>query len=360
VSVGEITVIVVSWNDAAEAEAAVASLNDARRRIATGGPRVSLFVVGNGPGSLDRQRILDLWPDAVVLVNAENRGFGPAANQAAALAAGDVLLFLNPDARAEGEPFSALARGFDEHPEAVGLAPRLVEEDGRTVPANPGRPLALRSVDREDQFTFQLRRLPTLASDLRELSLWNHLHHDTPGRRRDRYADADRNTAFSVEQPAASALAVRASVFRRLDGFDEAFVPAWFEDVDLCARLAREGPILHWPAARFRHAGGVSSRRLGYARFLPVYYKNALLYRRRHYALPARLAYRTLLVFGMLLRLAGTLFRKQASRPPAESRRAYLGVLAVAFGRGESKARATQRSAASQSGIQSPKSKVDG
>ncbi len=346
-SVGEITVIIVSWNDADEAEAAVASLDAARRRIATNGPRVSLVVVGNGPGSLARQRILDVWPDAVVVVNAENRGFGPAANQAASLAAGDVLLFLNPDARAEEEPFSALVRGFEEHPEAVGLAPRLVEEDGRTVPSNPGRPLALRSVRREDQFTFQLRRLPTLASDLRELMLWDHLQHDTPGRRRDRYADADRDTPFPVEQPAASALAVRTSVFRRMGGFDEAFVPAWFEDVDLCARLAREGPILHWPAARFRHAGGASSRSLGYARFLPVYYKNALLYRRRHYSLPARLAYHALLVSGMLLRLAGTYFRREAPRAPAESRRAYLATLAVALGLGKSK-------------IENPKSKIYG
>jgi GT2 family glycosyltransferase len=338
VSVGEITVIIVSWKDAEEVEAAVASLDAARRLIAAGGPRVSLVVVGNGPGSLVREEILGAWPEARIVVNGENRGFGPAANQAAVLAAGDVLLFVNPDARAEGEPLSALARGFDEHPEAVGLAPRLVEQDGRTVPSSPGRPPALRDAQRgEDQFTFQLRRLPTLASDLRELSLWDRFHANGPGRRRDRYADADRDTPFPVEQPAASALAVRASVFRKIGGFDEAFVPAWFEDVDLCARLAREGPILHWPAARFRHAGGISSRRLGYARFLPLYYRNALLYRRRHYSLAPRVAYRALLIGGMLLRLASTPLRKHAPRPAAESRRAYLGVLRVAFGLGNSR-----------------------
>ena len=329
--VGEITIIIVSWNDADQVDAAVASLDAARRLIATGGPRVSLVVVGNGPGSLPGGKILEAWPDAAVVVNAQNRGFGPAANQAAALASGDVLLFLNPDTRADGEPFSMLARGLDEHPEAVALAPRLVEEDGRTVPANPGRRLALRPVNREDQFTFQLRRLPTIASDLRELSLWDHFHPDGPGRRRDRYAEADRDTVFPVEQPAASALAVRSSAFRRIGGFDEAFVPAWFEDVDLCARLAHEGTILHWPSARFRHTGGVSSQRLGYERFLPVYYRNALLYRRRHYSLPARLAYRALLVSGMLLRLMGTPFRRHPPRPPAESRRAYVGVLRVAL-----------------------------
>jgi N-acetylglucosaminyl-diphospho-decaprenol L-rhamnosyltransferase len=333
----EITVILVSWNDADEIDTAAASLAEARRRIPPGGPRVSLVVVGNGPGSVRRDAVLAAWPEAAVVVNAENRGFGPAANQGAALARGDTLLFLNPDTTAEGEPFSALVRGFAEHPEVVGLAPRLLEEDGRTVPVRPGRPLALRSADREDQFTFHIRRLPTLASDLRELSLWDHFHHDGAGRRRDRYADFDRDTVFAVEQPAASALALRADVFRRVGGFDEAFVPAWFEDVDLCKRLSAEGPILYWPASRFRHTGGVSSRRLGYALFLPVYYRNAIRYRTRHYSLPARIAYRALLVSGMLLRLAGTPFRKRAARPAAESRRAYFGVLRVAFGLGNSR-----------------------
>ena len=333
----EIAVILVSWNDADDIEEAAASLAEARRRIPPGGPRVSLAVVGNGPGSVRREAILAAWPEANVVVNAENRGFGPAANQAAALVSGATLLFVNPDTRAEGEPFSALARGFDEHPETVALAPRLIEEDGRTVPASPGRPLALRSAEREDQFTFHLRRLPTLRSDFRELSLWDHFHHDGAGRRRDRYADSDRDTVFAVEQPAASALAVRAATFRKVGGFDEAFVPAWFEDVDLCKRLSREGSILYWPASRFRHLGGVSSRRLGYARFLPVYYRNAIRYRSRHYSVPARWAYRAMLIGGMLLRLAGTPFRETASRPAAESRRAYLAVLAVAFGLGKSK-----------------------
>ena len=324
--------ILVSWSDAKDVEEAVRSLAEARRRIPPGGPRVSLVVVGNGPASVEPEAIRAAWPEASVVVNTENRGYAPAANQAAALARGDVLLFLNPDTRPEGEPFSPLASAFAGHPEAVGLAPRLVEEDGRTVPSNPGRPLALRPAVREDQFTFQLRRLPSLAMDFRELALWDHFHHNGPARRRDRYADADRDSVFPVEQPAASALALRADVFRRIGGFDEAFVPAWFEDVDLCRRLASEGPILHFPGARFRHVGGVSARRLGYGRFLPVYYRNALRYRRKHYALPARAAYRLLLVGGMLLRLFANPFRKHPPRPPAESGRAYLGVLAVAFG----------------------------
>jgi GT2 family glycosyltransferase len=114
-------------------------------------------------------------------------------------------------------------------------------------------------------------------------------------------------------------------------GFSAEFVPAWFEDVDLCARLAPLGRILYFPAARFRHRGGVSSARLGYARFLPIYYRNALRYRRRHYGLASRAAYRVLLSIGMLLRLAILPFRRSDPRPKRESALAYLRVLGTAL-----------------------------
>jgi N-acetylglucosaminyl-diphospho-decaprenol L-rhamnosyltransferase len=134
-----------------------------------------------------------------------------------------------------------------------------------------------------------------------------------------------------VEQAAGAALAVRTTAFREAGGFDERFVPAWFEDVDLCARLARKGKILYWPFARFRHAGGVSSRRLGYDRFLPVLYANALRYRSRHYGSAARAGYRAMLAAGMLLRLALLPFRPDVPRSRREAATAYLRVLRLAF-----------------------------
>ncbi len=326
----EIAVIGVSWRDEEELSAAVASLAQARARLPPGGVRVTLTVVDNG-GGLAAAGIRALWPDAAVLLNPENRGFGPAANQAARAASGDVLLFLNPDTRAEGEPFSAIARALDAAPAVVAVAPRLVEMDG-AAPAEG--PLRLSPPGREDQATFQLRRLPTLASDARELLLLDHLWPNNPGRRFFRYADAGRGRAFPVEQAAAAALAVRADAFARIGGFDERFVPAWHEDVDLCERLSREGKILYLPDARFRHRGGDSASRLGYDRFLPIFYRNALRYRASRYGAGARLAYRALLAAGMGLRLLVLPLRPDVPRPRPEAARAYIRVLRLALSRG--------------------------
>ncbi|HMF09495.1 MAG TPA: glycosyltransferase [Thermoanaerobaculia bacterium] len=325
-SVREITAVLVAWRDAGETESAVASLVAARKPPGAGKLEVSLVVVDNGGGLAGRDRIESAWPGATVLVNRVNRGLAAAANQAAGLAGGDVLLFLNPDTRAEGDPFSEIARAFEAHPEAAAVAPRLLDAEGK------GRATgALAPPDREDQRTFQLRRLPTLRSDARNLLLLDHLFPDNAGRRNERYAARDRETPFEVEQAAAAALAVRRDAFRKIGGFDERFFPAWFEDVDLCARLSAVGTILYWPDARFRHRGRTSSETLGYAAFLPIYYRNALRYRDR-YTVSARWAYRILLAAGMVLRLIALPFRRSLPRSRGEAAKAYLRTLAVASG----------------------------
>ncbi|HEY7112748.1 MAG TPA: glycosyltransferase [Thermoanaerobaculia bacterium] len=331
----EIGIIVVSWHDAPDLYAAVESLAAARARVPADGPRARLTVVVNGGDASPRQ-IAARWPDAEVVVNAENRGYAAAANQGAAGTPSNILLFLNPDTRAEGDPFTAIARGFRERPEAAALAPRLLDAHTGTPDRAAGEETRLAPPGNENQFTFQLRALPTILSDARELLLIDHLFPNNRARRRDRYADRDPERPIPVAQAAAAALAVRGEAFRRVGGFAEDFTPAWFEDVDLCARLAPIGQILYWPAARFRHRGGAASARLGYAKFLPLYYLNAMRYRRRHYGFAARAVYRLLLPAGMLLRLAALPLRRSDPRPKGESARAYLSVLRLSLGLGPS------------------------
>lgn len=331
----EIAVVYVSWKDAGNLHEAVASLAQARARMAADAPRVSLVVVDNGgvdAGGALRADLETLWPGVTILINAENRGLAPASNQAVAATGADVLLFLNPDTRAEGEPFGAIARAFAADPGVAAVAPRLIEMNGSGAVSE-----RLPPPDREDQRTFQLRRLPRLFSDARELLLIDHLAPNNAGRRRSRYADEDREASFPVEQAAGAALAVRRSALAKIGGFDEAYVPAWYEDVDLCDRLRREGTIRYLPDARFRHRGGESASRLGYDRFLPIFYANALRYRRGRYALPARAVYRGLLATGMLLRLGALPLRSAVPRPRGEAARAYLRVLRLAVGLGSSR-----------------------
>lgn len=312
-----IAIVLVSWESRDELVKCITSLAAARARIPSGGPSVPLVVVDNGSASFSPEAVRRAWPGATVVGNPDNRGFGPAANQAAGLAAADILLFLNPDTEAEDDPFTPLAHGFAEHPEAVALAPRLLE------PPSPAG---------EAQEFFQLRHLPRHGQALRELLLLDKVFPGNRGLLRDRYTGCDRERAFAVEQPAAAALAIRREAFERIGGFDPAFRPAWFEDVDLCARLGRLGTILYWPASRFVHAGGVAARRLGYSLFLPLYYRNGHRFWRKHHGALDACGYRVMIAVGMVLRLLVLPLRGPVPRPRAEAALAYLLVLRGVLG----------------------------
>ncbi len=315
-AVRSIAVVVVSWEPGEEFVSCLGSLAAARARVPAGGPRVAVAVVDNGSAAFPRGAVARLLPDAAVAVNPGNVGFGPAANQGARLTSADALLFLNPDTVADGDPFSELARGFAERPGAVALAPRLLE------PASQGF---------ESQESFQLRHLPTVGQAARELLLVDKAFPRNRALARDRYADEDRSRSFPVEQPAAAALAVRRAAFEAAGGFDEAFVPAWFEDVDLCARLREHGEILYWPDARFVHEGGTAARALGYDRFLPIYYRNAYRFWRKHRGRLDAALFRALVVAGMALRLAVLPVRPAVPRSRREAAAAYLRVLRAAL-----------------------------
>jgi GT2 family glycosyltransferase len=325
-----ISTVIVSWNSGEDLIHCVESLARARRETAEAAERLELppallelIVLDNHSDSFPEIRLRELWPDVRLAVLGENIGFGPAANHGAAHARGEVVLFLNPDACAVGDPFTAVSDAFESHRDWVAVAPRLVE----TSP--PAPPLQVeRGGDSQEEF--QLRRLPRLGSAFRELFLIDRLFPGNRGRVRDRYLDCDRDSSFEVEQPAAAALAVRKSAFQKIGGFDPRFVPAWWEDVDLCLRLGSVGKIFYVPAARFEHAGGRSMDRLGYDRFLPLYHRNAISYWRKNAGAVSVFAYRVLLFCGMLIRLGLLPFRRGDPRPKSESFRAYRSGLAVA------------------------------
>ncbi len=259
-------------------------------------PRFELIVVDNGSSAP-----LALGPARLVQPG-RNLGFAGGANAGAALAQGEILLILNPDAVPEAGALDRLLDGFEAHPEAAGLAPRLVGADGRS------------------QAGWQLRRLP---------SPWRLLLQAFPFGGASE-AGPEPPAGSPVEQPAAAALALRRSVFETVGGFDAGFHPAWFEDVDLAARLKEAGLVLlYWPAAGFRHGLGSTVPRLGYGRFLWIYYRNLTRYLDRHHGRLWSLAARVALVPGMAVRLILLpLYRPRRAFSRSEALRGLLSVLA--------------------------------
>ena len=292
----------MSWNSAVHVRDAITSVPEG----------VPVVVVDNA--SADGSAEIARRAGARVIEAGANLGFGPACNRAAAEGGpSETILFLNPDAAlVDGaRTLAALLAALDADPAVAAVVPRL-EGDG--------------------QDRFQLRRLPSARALVREALLVDRLFPDNAGFRRDRYLDEDRRAAFDVEQPAGATLLVRRDVFEALSGFDAGFTPAWFEDVDLCARVLESGRRIRYvPEGRARHVGGVTMQALFYRDFRPVYVRNLFRYLARHASPGARAAARAATLLGAILRLALLPFvrpdhpRPDAARAHARVVRGLLG-----------------------------------
>jgi GT2 family glycosyltransferase len=283
-----LTGVVVHWrNENLLAELAAAWPRD---------PRFELLVVDNASSA-------PLPSAARILRPGRNLGFAGGANAGAAAAKGQIVLILNPDAIPEEGALDRLLEGFAAHPEAAGLAPRLVGPAG------------------ESQSAWQLRRLPSpWACLLQALPL-----PQKTGSSREPAAGAP------VEQPAAAALALRRAALERVGGFDPGFHPAWFEDVDLARRLQNAGlAIRYWPAACFRHRLGSTVPRLGYGPFLFIYYRNLTRYLAKHHGHLWAAATRAALIPGVAIRLL--LLPLHRPRRAASRREAFAGLLSLLAG----------------------------
>lgn len=232
--------------------------------------RFELIVVDNSSS------LGELQAPAWLLQPGRNLGFAGGVNRGTAAARASRILILNPDARPEDGALDRLLTAFADFPDAAGVVPALVDPGG------------------ESQGRWQLQPLPSPAQLLLQAFFVAGARgpHEPPER------------GAAIEQPAAAALALRRAALEEIGGLDDGFHPAWFEDVDLAARLARAGHrLVYEPAARFVHARGGSVPELGYGPFLWIYYRNLTRYLRLHHGGRWALAARLALPVGMTLRL---------------------------------------------------------
>src|SRR5581483_7893321 len=215
-----VSVVVVNWNAGAALGACLASL------AADDAPGREVILVDNASTDGSTAAARAAHPALRVVETGANLGFAAGANAGAAVARGDVLVFLNPDARVEPGAIATLADALHAVPGAAIAGGGLRDERGRWQPG--------------------AARFAPVAHLLLDTTLGR-----LPGRRR--------RGVHRVDWVYGTFMAVRRDLFRQLGGFD----PGYFmygEDLDLCYRAARVGArTLHVPAARAVHGPNVSA-----------------------------------------------------------------------------------------------------
>lgn len=200
------------------------------------------IVIDNASGDSSADLIRNLFPDVQLIVNATNRGFAAANNQAIPMCTGRYIFFLNPDARLQSPNLRPIISFMDENPRIALAGTRIVNLDG---------------------------------SDQESVSF----HY--PGQRHTCGELAD------LQGPIACVLGagmiVRSDLLRSIDGFDEEFF-LYGEDQDLCLRLRKLGyEIGYCDLLTVAHLGGQSERQSEYHEILRKKAASEYLFYKKHY-----------------------------------------------------------------------------
>jgi N-acetylglucosaminyl-diphospho-decaprenol L-rhamnosyltransferase len=262
-----LAIVIVNWNSGTQLRECLASVNLSAPRLPADFALQDVVVVDNGSSDGSCEDLSLQHGRLKVIRNEGNRGFAAACNQGAAGLQSDLILFLNPDTRlfdnSLAVPLAHLAEPAHQRTGIAGI--QIVDEAGRIDRTCARFPTAT-------HFACQAfgidRRWPAKGHAMRE---WDH------------------RDSRPVDQVIGAFFLIRRSLFEHLGGFDERFF-VYFEEVDLALRARQAGwRSMYFADAQVFHKGGgtsdqVKAQRLFYS------LRSRLLYGRKHFRLPQRLA----------------------------------------------------------------------
>lgn len=299
----KLSIVITSWNTRELLDRCLSAVLAATRSI-----DCEVIVVENGSSDGSAEFVAKRYASVHLMRNGENRGFAIATNQGAAQAKGELLLLLNSDTEVESGALTTLIEFLDAHPDYVGAAPRLVESDGSTQRACMSFP----NLRTAFAFGTPLQRWRPDASELRRYFA----------------RDFDYESDGDVAQPPAACLMLRRSVWESMGGMDERLW-LFFNDVDLCARLATDGSRLRYlPRARVKHIGGASTA--SFVDFVPQWQADRLRYYRKHFGLRGVLCVKSAVTWTYLDWCVRTLWTRLRGKPAdsmASTSRAFASFL---------------------------------
>lgn len=217
----DVSILIINWH------AAPLTMECIRQIWAnTEGVRYEIVVVDNGSDPASLGQLRRLGRGVRLLELGANRFFGEANNIAAEHAKGRFVCLLNNDAFVQPGWLKVLREALDKDEQAGAAGPLFLFPDGSIQEAGG---------------TIDSRGVPQRAA-------------------RGEAVGTQVLSPGVVDYISAAALLVRANCFEQVGGFDLAYEPAYYEDVDLCFKLRAIGrPVLFCPTARVVHIEGAAA-----------------------------------------------------------------------------------------------------
>ena len=162
-----------------------------------------------------------------VLRNPVNSGFIQSCNSGAALARGRYLYFLNNDTQILGNSLEPMISVIEKDSQVGAVGSKLLYNDGRLQEAG--------------------------GIIWQDASGWNYGRLQNP-------EEPEYNYLREVDYCSGASLLVRSDLFEKLGGFSREFLPAYYEDTDLCFALRNLGyKVMYQPQSRVVHYEGITS-----------------------------------------------------------------------------------------------------
>jgi GT2 family glycosyltransferase len=225
---------------------------------------VEAVVVDNASVDGSADAVDAAFPQAKVIRQAVNVGFGKGNNAGLQQAEGRFILLLNPDVTVEPGCVGKLADFLLVRPDAGAVGPRLERPD--------------HSLDLAAR-----RGFPTPSAAFYRLTGLSRLFPNSPRFNRYNMGHQSESELHEVDAGTAACLMVRRAAIDRVGFFD----PDYFmygEDLDLCYRLKRGGwKVFYLPDARALHVKGASTRQ-STGRMLWEFHRAMWTFHHKHYA----------------------------------------------------------------------------
>ena len=232
----DLSVVIPSYNTRDLMEQALRTVQEA-----SGDLSVEVIVVDNASRDGSADMVAERVPEAELIRNERNLGFGGANNAAFARARGRHVLLLNSDTIVRPDTLSTLVSFMDEHPEAGAAGCRILNPDG----------------------SLQLdcrRGFPTPAAAFYKLTGLSRMFPRSQRFARYNLTYLDPDEMNEVDALSGSCMIVRRQVLEQVGGFDEAYF-MYGEDLDWCFRMREAGwKIYYTPTTEIIHFRGESGR----------------------------------------------------------------------------------------------------
>lgn len=269
----DLSIVIVNWN----------TLGLLREVLAStfgnlGGIAAEVIVIDNASSDGSADMVAAEFPQAILIRNAENRGFAAANNQGFAVAKGRHILLLNSDTVVLGGVLAASVAWLDAHPDVGAMGCRVLNTDG--------------TMQRTCSMWPSLPNLVLLTSGLWKLSWPQFLG-------RHQMAGWNRDSEREVDCISGCYLMLRREVLDQVGPLDEAFF-FFGEETDWCRRMRDAGwRLMFAPVGEIIHHGSASARKLNHRRDLLLTDATVRLHRKHGGRLAAAAAWTILFGFNL-------------------------------------------------------------